>query len=145
MAGVLMLLGKIPLRTCRSSNRCSFSSDPQSLESISCPRIHLRRVVKNKFLFMEVVFPGPSFSCYMLRQVSSFSSEASDDAHPISENKIKEPVKWRRSKDFELWDSMTAKLAGAAHLPFLLLQLPQIMLNTRNLLEGNTSALLAVP
>ncbi|KAL8459355.1 hypothetical protein ACS0TY_036732 [Phlomoides rotata] len=138
MGRVLMVLGKIPLRTCRPSNRCSFSSDPQSLESISCPRIHLRRVVKNKLLFKEVVFPGQSFSCYRLRQVSSFSSE---DAHPISE----EPVKWRRSKDFEQWDSMTAKLAGAANLPFLLLQLPQIVLNTRNLLEGNTSALLAVP
>ncbi|KAL8542183.1 hypothetical protein ACS0TY_003154 [Phlomoides rotata] len=76
-----------------------------------------------------------------LRQVSSFNSEASDDAHPISE----EPVKWRRSKVFELCDSMTAKLAGAANLPFLLLHLPQIVLNTRNLLEGNTSALLAIP
>ncbi|KAL8549412.1 hypothetical protein ACS0TY_008301 [Phlomoides rotata] len=40
---------------------------------------------------------------------------------------------------------MTAKLAGAANLPFLLLHLPQIVLNTRNLLERNTSALLAIP
>ncbi|XP_039121540.1 maltose excess protein 1-like, chloroplastic [Dioscorea cayenensis subsp. rotundata] len=46
---------------------------------------------------------------------------------------------------FEQWDSLTAKLAGSANLPFLLLQLPQIVLNARNLLSGNPSALRAVP
>lgn len=40
---------------------------------------------------------------------------------------------------------MTAKFAGAANIPFLLLQLPQIVLNTRNLLAGNKTALFAVP
>lgn len=50
-----------------------------------------------------------------------------------------------RNKSYEQWDSMTAKFAGAANLPFLLLQLPQIVLNTQNLLAGNKSALLAVP
>ncbi|KAL8531653.1 hypothetical protein ACS0TY_008299 [Phlomoides rotata] len=98
---------------------------------------------KTALLKMRVQFmlQVPQDDIKSLRQVSSFSSEASDDAHPISE----EPVKWRRSKVFELWDLMTAKLAGAANLPFLLLHLPQIVLNTRNLLERNTSALLAVP
>ncbi|RWR87249.1 maltose excess protein 1, chloroplastic [Cinnamomum micranthum f. kanehirae] len=46
---------------------------------------------------------------------------------------------------FEEWDSLTAKFAGAANVPFLLLQLPQIILNARNLLAGNKSALFAVP
>lgn len=50
-----------------------------------------------------------------------------------------------KHKDFVEWDSLTAKFAGFANLPFLLLQLPQIVLNYRNLLAGNRSALLAVP
>lgn len=60
-------------------------------------------------------------------------------------NQMKGPVQVRRGENFVQWDSMTAKFAGAANLPFLLLQLPQIILNTRNLMAGNTSALLAVP
>lgn len=48
-------------------------------------------------------------------------------------------------KSFEQWDSLTAKFAGAANIPFLVLQLPQILLNARNLLAGNKNALLAVP
>ncbi|XP_078163399.1 maltose excess protein 1-like, chloroplastic isoform X1 [Carex rostrata] len=47
--------------------------------------------------------------------------------------------------EFKEWDSLTAKLAGAANVPFLLLQLPQIVLNARNLLAGNKAALFAVP
>ncbi|KAI3432191.1 uncharacterized protein J3R85_007600 [Psidium guajava] len=43
------------------------------------------------------------------------------------------------------WDSLTAKFAASSNIPFLLLQLPQIILNARNLLSGNHSALLAVP
>lgn len=58
---------------------------------------------------------------------------------------MKGPVKVKKGENFEQWDSLTAKFAGAANLPFLLLQLPQIILNTRNLMAGNTSALLAVP
>lgn len=58
--------------------------------------------------------------------------------------KVKGSVQERR-KSFEEWDSLTAKFAGAANLPFLLLQLPQIILNTQNLLAGNKYALLAVP
>jgi hypothetical protein len=40
---------------------------------------------------------------------------------------------------------MTAKFAGATNVPFLLLQLPQIVLNARNLLVGNKITLFAVP
>lgn len=49
------------------------------------------------------------------------------------------------SSAFEQWDSLTAKFAGVSNIPFLLLQLPQIILNARNLLAGNNSALFAVP
>ncbi|XP_072963803.1 maltose excess protein 1-like, chloroplastic [Typha angustifolia] len=50
-----------------------------------------------------------------------------------------------KNTKFQEWDSMTAKFAGAANVPFLLLQLPQIVLNARNLLAGNKTALFAVP
>lgn len=51
----------------------------------------------------------------------------------------------KKAKNFEQWGSLTAKFSGASNLPFLLLQLPQIILNARNLLAGNNSALFAVP
>ncbi|CAL9009064.1 unnamed protein product, partial [Prunus brigantina] len=49
------------------------------------------------------------------------------------------------NKSFEQWDSWTAKFSGASNIPFLLLQMPQIILNAQNLLAGNKAALLAVP
>lgn len=57
-------------------------------------------------------------------------------------------VAWVAAQDpkrYQEWDSVTAKFAGAANIPFLLLQLPQIVLNARNLLAGNKTALFAVP
>lgn len=49
------------------------------------------------------------------------------------------------SKRFKQWDSWTAKFSGASNIPFLLLQMPQIILNAQNLMAGNKTALLAVP
>ncbi|CAM6100960.1 unnamed protein product [Calypogeia fissa] len=46
---------------------------------------------------------------------------------------------------FSEWDATTARLADSATAAFLLLQLPQIILNTQNLLAGNSTALFAVP
>ncbi|XP_022746180.1 maltose excess protein 1-like, chloroplastic [Durio zibethinus] len=57
----------------------------------------------------------------------------------------KDSVNFKSTKSYEEWDSLTAKFSGAANIPFLLLQLPQIILNARNLLAGNKTALLAVP
>lgn len=54
-------------------------------------------------------------------------------------------VKNNRSKEIEEWDSWTAKFSGGANVPFLLLQMPQIILNAKNLMSGNKTALLAVP
>jgi len=48
-------------------------------------------------------------------------------------------------KEYQEWDSWTAKFSGGANIPFLMLQLPQIILNTQNLLAGNNTALSAVP
>ncbi|XP_054796537.1 maltose excess protein 1-like, chloroplastic [Prosopis cineraria] len=49
-----------------------------------------------------------------------------------------------REKRYQQWDSLTSKFAGAANIPFLLLQLPQIILNAQNLMAGNKTALFAV-
>ncbi|XVE62359.1 hypothetical protein DITRI_Ditri06bG0112000 [Diplodiscus trichospermus] len=65
----------------------------------------------------------------------------SDVPHPLH----KDSVNVKSTKSYEEWDSLTAKFSGAANIPFLLLQLPQIILNARNLLAGNKTALLAVP
>ncbi|VAH36111.1 unnamed protein product [Triticum turgidum subsp. durum] len=51
----------------------------------------------------------------------------------------------RVTKEYQDWDSLTGKFAGSANVPFLLLQLPQIILNYRNLVDGNKTALYAVP
>ena len=47
-------------------------------------------------------------------------------------------------ESFKRWDWWTATFAAAANIPFLLLQLPQIMLNAHNLGNGNKSALFAI-
>ncbi|GAB4826823.1 Core protein [Ancistrocladus abbreviatus] len=54
-------------------------------------------------------------------------------------------VEFVANKSFKEWDSWTSKFAGAANIPFLLLQLPQIVLNAQNLMSGNRTALFAVP
>ncbi|XP_047153979.1 maltose excess protein 1-like, chloroplastic, partial [Vigna umbellata] len=50
-----------------------------------------------------------------------------------------------RSQSYQQWDSLTSKFSAAANIPFLLLQMPQIILNARNLLSGNKTALSAIP
>ncbi|KAB1205276.1 Maltose excess protein 1, chloroplastic [Morella rubra] len=91
---------------------------PQSLKYDSLTTLHHRR-----------------FSCPAPAVLES------DVPHPLHEGS----VKYESSQRFEQWDSLTAKFSGASNIPFLLLQLPQIILNARNLLAGNKMALLAVP
>ncbi|KAL9253001.1 Maltose excess protein 1, chloroplastic-like protein [Drosera capensis] len=50
-----------------------------------------------------------------------------------------------RTARFREWDWWSGKFAAGANVPFLLLQLPQIELNARNLAAGNNAALSAVP
>ncbi|XP_024042611.1 maltose excess protein 1, chloroplastic isoform X1 [Citrus clementina] len=75
------------------------------------------------------------------RRLSPVSAGDSDVPHPFHQ----ESANFRSNKAFEEWNSLTAKFSGAANIPFMLLQLPQIILNARNLLAGNKAALLAVP
>ncbi|KAJ7542068.1 hypothetical protein O6H91_10G088000 [Diphasiastrum complanatum] len=49
------------------------------------------------------------------------------------------------SASYDHWSSVTEQLAASATVAFLLLQLPQIILNTQNLMAGNNAALFAVP
>ena len=46
--------------------------------------------------------------------------------------------------DLNQWDTITSQLSGSATLAFLMLQLPQIILNSQNLINGNKVALFAV-
>lgn len=81
-----------------------------------------------------------------LLKVCSYCLSSSDNGGKL--NCLMLGLAWIGAQDpkkFQEWDSMTAKFAGAANVPFLLLQLPQIILNSRNLLAGNKTALFAVP
>eukprot|EP00252_Welwitschia_mirabilis_P027663 TRINITY_DN9550_c0_g1_i1.p1 TRINITY_DN9550_c0_g1~~TRINITY_DN9550_c0_g1_i1.p1 ORF type:complete len:433 (+),score=57.13 TRINITY_DN9550_c0_g1_i1:47-1300(+) len=48
------------------------------------------------------------------------------------------------SSSYRQWDAMTTTIAGSSTVAFLLMQLPQIVLNARNLSSGNKTALFAV-
>ncbi|KAG6390477.1 hypothetical protein SASPL_148212 [Salvia splendens] len=111
------------------------SSNPRSLGSFPRAQLHFRsyelHLKKSNCL-------GQSISCSS--RPTPVSAVSSDRAHSIS----RKPLRVKH-ESFKEWDAVTAKFAGAANIPFLLLQLPQIMLNYQNLMAGNKSALLAVP
>lgn len=48
------------------------------------------------------------------------------------------------SPSYKQWDVLTSTIIGYSTTPFLLLQLPQILLNAQNILSGNRSTLLVV-
>lgn len=50
----------------------------------------------------------------------------------------------KQSELYSAWDFATATVADFATVPFLLMQIPQIILNTQNLLSGSDAALFAV-
>ncbi|KAG6432558.1 hypothetical protein SASPL_104138 [Salvia splendens] len=114
------------------------SSNPRSLGLFPRAQLHYRGVRSYELHLMKSILSSQSICSSRLKPVSAVSS---DGAHSIS----REPLRVKKLKTFEEWDAATAKFAGAANLPFLLLQLPQIILNHRNLMAGNNSALLAVP
>ncbi|CAL1361893.1 unnamed protein product [Linum trigynum] len=98
--------------------------------------------------FQKSSIVGYSFAPLHLRRrpLVRRSAGESDVPRPLHVHaKHEEPVEVKRTEIFQHWDSWTAKFAAAANLPFLLLQIPQITLNARNLMAGNNAALLAVP
>ncbi|XP_043815202.1 maltose excess protein 1, chloroplastic isoform X2 [Manihot esculenta] len=89
--------------------------------------------------------PSNCYTHYSLtslhRRLSPVSALDSDVPHPLHQGS----ADVKDSKRFKQWDSWTAKFSGASNIPFLLLQMPQIILNAQNLMAGNKTALLAVP
>ncbi|CAL0329397.1 unnamed protein product [Lupinus luteus] len=86
------------------------------------------------------IFPLFSYSSSLIRPRPNFTINALDSNHPL-----KGSVRVGRNESYQQWDSLTAKFSAAANIPFLLLQMPQILLNARNLMAGNNTALSAVP
>ncbi|XP_042476172.1 maltose excess protein 1, chloroplastic-like [Macadamia integrifolia] len=137
MAASMLPLARAP--TCspsRSSNYpLTIPSSPLRPPSVSFPSIH-------NFKHLNLLpFNPPRLRSLHNRFKPSFALE-SDVPH--SPNQGSEKLHSNR-KSYEEWDLWSAKFAGAANVPFLILQLPQIVLNAQNLLAGNKSALLAVP
>ncbi|KAK3005909.1 hypothetical protein RJ639_016007 [Escallonia herrerae] len=137
MAGSLLPLGRAPLRPpgapdccCPSAYHCSkpFYAPKQS------PPTNAKLTKQLPFLRPSIL----SLSCHRLKSTPALDS---DVPHPLEQESLKSDS----IQSLEQWDSLTAKFAGAANVPFLLLQLPQIILNARNLMAGNPSALHAVP
>ncbi|KAG6714499.1 hypothetical protein I3842_05G205300 [Carya illinoinensis] len=115
------------------------SLSPNYCHSLPPPKPFLSSTLQS-----PLSFKYDSFTPLLHRRLIRFPAPSaldSDVPHPLHEGS----VKYGGSKSFEQWDSLTAKFSGASNIPFLLLQMPQIILNARNLLAGNKTALLAVP
>ncbi|KDP39563.1 hypothetical protein JCGZ_02583 [Jatropha curcas] len=118
---------------------------PSHRHSSFCPNypLHSHSVLPTK-LSLPLYKPC-YYSQYSLislhRRLVPVSALDSDVPYPLHQGSIK----GKSSKSFEQWDSWTAKFSGASNIPFLLLQMPQIILNAQNLMAGNKTALLAVP
>ncbi|XP_057969962.1 maltose excess protein 1-like, chloroplastic [Malania oleifera] len=134
MAGSLLPLGRAPLPFSRPSDCPSPSlAFPLPLKSFPSPRNpHSLNLESN----------SPFFAPSVHRRITPVSALNSEVPHPIRQGGS---ATFRTGKGFEEWDFLTAKFSAAANVPFLLLQLPQIVLNARNLMAGSKTALLAVP
>ncbi|XP_057456883.1 maltose excess protein 1, chloroplastic-like isoform X1 [Lotus japonicus] len=104
---------------------------------------------RNPLHFKYLTFPRPPnistahrlFASPRRRHNFSLNALDSDAPRPHQQGS----VDIGRDESYQQWDSLTAKFSAAANVPFLLLQMPQILLNARNLAAGNKTALLAVP
>ncbi|KAD0202474.1 hypothetical protein R6Q59_019627 [Mikania micrantha] len=97
----------------------------------------------SKILVHSYTLKPPSFNLRLKKPPNPLSLH-SDIPNPLHHHH-QQQQEIISNKSLQQWDSLTAKFAGAANVPFLLLQLPQILLNARNLLAGNNAALFAVP
>lgn len=129
MATSLVHLGGTPLRP---NQAFPFCSNPHTQKPFS---IVLLPKQKPTVISKDLLFIGSSLQSNRLKPIHALESDIPQE----------ESVELDKRSNFEQWDSWTAKFSGASNVPFLLLQLPQIILNARNLLAGNPSALLAVP
>ncbi|KAK9271602.1 hypothetical protein L1049_001964 [Liquidambar formosana] len=114
---------------------------PSVIPSHSLPLKPFCLTPQNQYKHCNSLFyfiPSSSSLHHRLTPIPALDSDLPGPLH-------QESVRLKSNESFEQWDSLTAKFAGAANIPFLLLQMPQIILNARNLLAGNKSALFAVP
>ncbi|KAL3504348.1 hypothetical protein ACH5RR_034189 [Cinchona calisaya] len=138
MAGSLVPLHKVPSRIYQHSNCLFFDHHSHQLHSVHLHHKYPPDKSNDKINLKKSLLIGPSIFRDRLRPVPALESDAPRPIQQANEN-------LKRGKNFEQWDSLSAKFAGASNIPFLLMQLPQIILNARNLLAGNKTALLAVP
>lgn len=117
---------------------CRYPDCPSTSQSLPLKSLSVNKPTGN---LNNVLFISHYTLATLHRRLSPVSAGDSDVPHPFHQ----ESANFRSNKAFEEWNSLTAKFSGAANIPFMLLQLPQIILNARNLLAGNKAALLAVP
>ncbi|RDX89590.1 Maltose excess protein 1, chloroplastic, partial [Mucuna pruriens] len=115
-------------------HNANFSQFKYLTPSFSCP-LHNPLFLLNISASSHFVFP---------RRRPNLAVEAFDSDAP-NQHSLKGSVNVGTNESHQQWDSLTAKFSAAANIPFLLLQMPQIILNARNLLSGNKIALSAVP
>lgn len=101
---------------------------------------------------LRIIHLNPYFSnaCRKCRnpivRTATSDSEAKDGFPDLGdENKqLGDDSLHAKNPSYTQWDALTSTIAASSNIPFLLLQLPQIMLNAQNLLAGNKTALLAL-
>lgn len=118
---------------------CRYADCPSTSQSLPLKSLSVNKPAAGNL--NNVLFISRYTLDSLHRRLSPVSAADSDVPHPFHQ----ESANFRSNKAFEEWNSLTAKFAGAANIPFMILQLPQIILNARNLLAGNKTALLAVP
>ncbi|XAR71522.1 hypothetical protein NMG60_11017835 [Bertholletia excelsa] len=147
MMGSLLPLGRAPLRPFRPSTYSSvpgivpYQCHHQTPGKPAAPS--LSPYPQLFTINLKSLFLGSSVSSlhHRLKPAPALDSEGI----PNSIHGDQRSAKSGRTGSLEQWDKLTARFAGASNIPFLLLQMPQIILNARNLLAGNKTALLAVP
>lgn len=117
---------------------CRYPDCPSTSQSLPLKSLSVNKPAGS---LNNVLFISHYTLATLHRRLSPVSAGDSDVPHPFHQ----ESANFRSNKAFEEWNSLTAKFSGAANIPFMFLQLPQIILNARNLLAGNKAALLAVP
>lgn len=101
---------------------------------------------------LRIIHLNPYFSnaCRKCRnpivRTATSDSEAKDGFPDLGdENKqLGDDSLHAKNPSYTQWDALTSTIAASSNIPFLLLQLPQIMLNAQNLLAGNKTALFAL-
>lgn len=107
-----------------SLNLCSLESFQQSFD--------FRWFMRNAYMLCRWCCQRAEYGTFSNR---GFQVALGSGSEPIDEKGVV----------FSCWDKWTGRSAECATLAFLFLQLPQIILNTKNLLAGEFAALFAVP